>query len=289
MQCFRPIHRAEAPEHEYVTLAFCRLPSASCWLQRPPLSNPPIASGRSGAARTATGVSRTATPPIEWSENEEHPLEGRDPRPRIGDRPSSGAIACIVLTAVPAGVTGDARTRRSARTPVAHKYVVMAIDRKTGKTVWEQHGARRERRTKPRIPRTARGPRPRPSIDGEHVIASFESRGLYAYDMNGKLVWQKDLGDKRMRNTFGEGSTPALHGNHLVVVWDHQGESFIVALDKRTGDELWRATAKEIDTWATPLVVDGQRQAAGDRHRRDEPDHELRPRDRRRRLGHRRA
>ena len=69
------------------------------------------------------------------------------------------------------------------------------------------------------------------------MIASFESRGIYAFDMKGTPVWQKDLGDKTMRNQFGEGSSPALHGNTLVVVWDHQGESFIVALDKRTGDE----------------------------------------------------
>ena len=92
--------------------------------------------------------------------------------------------------------------------------------------------------------------------DGEHVIASFESRGLYAYDMNGKLVWQKDLGDKSMRNEFGEGSTPVLHGNRLVVVWDHTKGSFITALDKRTGNELWRVSRDEIDTWATPLVVE---------------------------------
>ena len=74
--------------------------------------------------------------------------------------------------------------------------------------------------------------------------------------MNGKLVWQKDLGDKRMRNEFGEGSTPALHGRYLIVVWDHQGESFVVALDKRTGDEIWRMKRDEIDSWATPLVVE---------------------------------
>jgi outer membrane protein assembly factor BamB len=59
-----------------------------------------------------------------------------------------------------------------------------------------------------------------------------------------------------MRNTFGEGSSPALHRNHLVIVWDHQGESFVAALDKRTGKELWRRPRKEIDTWATPLVVE---------------------------------
>ena len=73
--------------------------------------------------------------------------------------------------------------------------------------------------------------------DGELVIASFESRGIYAYDMNGKLVWEKDLGDKSMRNEFGEGSTPVLYKNHLVVVWDHTKGSFVTALDKRTGQE----------------------------------------------------
>jgi outer membrane protein assembly factor BamB len=66
-----------------------------------------------------------------------------------------------------------------------------------------------------------------------------------------------------MRSQFGEGSTPALHGNTLVIVWDHQGESAIVALDKRTGKELWRKPRTEIDTWATPLIatVNGKPQA----------------------------
>jgi outer membrane protein assembly factor BamB len=92
--------------------------------------------------------------------------------------------------------------------------------------------------------------------DGEHIIASFESRGIYAYDMNGKPVWQKDLGDKSMRNQFGEGSTPALYKDKLFVVWDHQAESFIVALNKRTGEEIWRTKRDEIDSWATPIVVE---------------------------------
>jgi outer membrane protein assembly factor BamB len=92
--------------------------------------------------------------------------------------------------------------------------------------------------------------------DGEHVIVSFESRGIFAYDMNGAPVWQKDLGDKRMRNEFGEGSTPALYKDKLFVVWDHQGESFIAALNKRTGDEVWRVRRDEIDSWSTPLVVE---------------------------------
>ena len=99
--------------------------------------------------------------------------------------------------------------------------------------------------------------------DGQHVFAYFESRGLYAYDMNGKLVWQADFGDKKMRNQFGEGSTPVLHGNTLVVVWDHLDQpSYVIALDKSTGKELWRVDHPEMDTWATPLVVehDGRKQ-----------------------------
>ena len=139
--------------------------------------------------------------------------------------------------------------------PGAHKYVVMALDRKDGRVVWERV-AREE--TPHEAAHQEWGTWASPSIvtDGTHVIASFESRGIYAFDMKGTPVWKKDLGDKKMRNPFGEGSSPALHGNTLVIVWDHQGESFIVALDKRTGAERWRVVRDEIDTWATPLVVE---------------------------------
>jgi outer membrane protein assembly factor BamB len=133
--------------------------------------------------------------------------------------------------------------------------MVMALDRKTGKTVWE---------------RTAREVTPHEGYhnqfgtyasssavtDGEVLIASFESRGIYAYDMNGKPLWDVDLGDKQMRNQFGEGATPALYQDRIIVVWDHQGESFIAALDKKTGKELWRQKREEIDSWGTPLVVE---------------------------------
>ncbi|MBK9241235.1 MAG: PQQ-binding-like beta-propeller repeat protein [Acidobacteria bacterium] len=129
----------------------------------------------------------------------------------------------------------------------------MAIDRKTGKTVWER--VAREETPHERHQENGTWASSSAVTDGEVVIATFESRGLHAYDMNGTRVWERDLGDKRMRSQFGEGSTPALHGRFLVCVWDHQGESFIVALDKRTGAEIWRQPRKEIDTWATPLIT----------------------------------
>lgn len=203
-----------------------------------------------------SGVSASATPPASWSESKnvrwkiEIPGRGSASPVVWGDR-------VYLLTAIPvAGGVADPHAPRGGLPERGlHRFVVMAINRKDGKVVWHQ---------------TAREAEPHEAshndngtwasssaiTDGEHVIAPFESQGLYAYDMNGKLVWQKDLGDKYMRNTFGEGSTPALYKDRLFYVWDHQKESFIVALDKRTGEELWRVKRDEIDSWATPLVVE---------------------------------
>ena len=145
---------------------------------------------------------------------------------------------------------------------------MLAYDRKTGKLAWERT-AREEAPHEASHQDNGTWASSSAITDGEHVIAYFESRGIHVYDMNGTKVWEKDLGDKGMRNEFGEGSTPALFGNTLVIVWDHiKGPSFIVALDKRTGRELWRTNRDEIDTWATPLVVPVGRPPSGHRRRR---------------------
>ena len=206
----------------------------------------------------STGVAVHGNPPVEWSESKNIRWKAEIPG-RGSSSPVIWGDRLFVLTAVPAGVAGDAtHTPRGALQPrTPHRFVVLAIDRHTGKTVWE-------RTAREAVPHEASHPdngtwaSSSAITDGQHVIASFESFGIFAFDMDGRPVWQKDLGDKRMRNEFGEGSTPALHGNRLVIVWDHfiKGESFIVTLDKRTGDELWRAPRDEIDTWATPLVVE---------------------------------
>ncbi len=202
----------------------------------------------------ATGVSRTATPPTEWSETKN--IRWKVPIPgRSSSSPVVWNDRIFLLTSVaadPATVAGLA-PRGSVPAPSPHKFVVMAIDRTTGKTLWEQ--VVREETPHERHQENGTWASTSAVTDGEVVIASFESRGIYAFDLNGKKLWEKDLGDKRMRSQFGEGSTPALHGKYLVHVWDHQGESFIVALDKSTGNELWRQPRKEIDTWATPLIT----------------------------------
>jgi outer membrane protein assembly factor BamB len=74
--------------------------------------------------------------------------------------------------------------------------------------------------------------------------------------MNGKLQWSHDFGDQRTANGFGEGGSPALHGDTLVITWDHEGDDFITALDKKTGKQLWKQTRDEKTSWATPFVVE---------------------------------
>jgi len=204
----------------------------------------------------ATGVSKTADPPVEWSETKnirwkvEIPGRGSSTPVIWGDR-------VFVVSAVPVGVDPSAshQARGGVQPRVAHRSIVMALDRKTGKVLWE----RTARETVPHEGAHAQfGTYASSSAmtDGERVYAFFDSFGLYAYDMNGKLLWEKDLGDKKMRMEFGEGQTPVLHGNRIVVQWDHQGPSFIAALDKMTGNEIWRTERQEIDSWSTPLVVD---------------------------------
>ena len=90
--------------------------------------------------------------------------------------------------------------------------------------------------------------------DGQHVVSFFGSRGLFVYDMEGNLAWKKDLGDMSTRNGFGEGASPVLHGQTLVVPWDTEQESYLVAFDKRDGSELWRQNRDERTGWSTPYI-----------------------------------
>ena len=74
--------------------------------------------------------------------------------------------------------------------------------------------------------------------------------------MKGNLQWEKDLGDMQKRLGFGEGSSPALYNDKIVINWDHEGDSFITALDKNTGKEIWRTNRDESTTWSSPYVVE---------------------------------
>ena len=134
----------------------------------------------------------------------------------------------------------------------------MALDRSSGKVIWEKtlhetvpHEAGHTDSTQASNS---------PVTDGKHIYAHFGSRGLYCLDMDGNLKWKKDFGQMSTRASFGEGSSPALYGNTIVVNWDHEGQSFVVALNKKTGKQLWKVDRDEQTSWTTPVIVkDGAR------------------------------
>ena len=138
---------------------------------------------------------------------------------------------------------------------VNHKFVVMAIDKNSGEVLWEQT-AREQTPHEGHHNRYGSFASNSPVTDGETLYVNFGSRGVYAYDLAGDLKWKKDLGKLEMRLGFGEGIAPLLHGNYLVIQNDHEGQSYVVVLDKRNGEELWRAERDERSSWPQPIVVE---------------------------------
>lgn len=207
----------------------------------------------------ANGVARHANPPLEWSETKNIrwkiaiPGKGLSSPIVWGDHVFITTAIPTEQEAAPAAPEAEGGRRRGISPTSKNKFVLMAINRRDGKTVWQRTATEQVPHEGTHLDGSWASNSP--ITDGEHIIAFFGSRGLFCYDMQGKLIWQKDLGDMATRNSFGEGSSPALHGNTLVVNWDHEQQSFIVALDKRTGKELWRVDRDEPSSWSTPLVV----------------------------------
>ena len=186
--------------------------------------------------------------PLHWSDTEHVAWKATVPG-RGHSSPVVWGDRIFLTTAVPtsAGASGS-------RAIPEHRFLVLAYDRKTGRQLWE------------RVAKVATPHQPHhqqygsfasnsPITDGTHVIAFFGSRGLYAYTLAGELVWEKDLGQLTMFNSFGEGAWTALDGDKLFVVLDHEGASFLLALDKRTGRELWRTPRQGNTNWSGPYVT----------------------------------
>jgi outer membrane protein assembly factor BamB len=216
----------------------------------------------------ATGVSEKGNPPLKWSETENIKWKVK----LTGDGSNSSPIIwedkIFFQTAVktdvkgkpapaPSETGGRSRGRRgpggSPPTNV-YKFNLVCLDRNNGKVLWQK---------------TVREEVPHqghhndhgfasftPATDGKLIWANFGSRGLYCYDLDGNQKWCKDLGKMETLMGFGEGGSLAVAGDAVVVVKDHEGDSFIIALNKVTGDTIWKKDRDEVTSWATPLPVE---------------------------------
>ena len=207
----------------------------------------------------STGVAPLADPPTEWDETKN--ICWRTAIPGFGhSSPVVWNDRIFVTSAIP---VGDALPPRPSQAPGAHdnlpvthhqRFVVLAVDRLSGDIAWQTTVGELLPHETWHVSASAASASP--VTDGEHLFAFFGSYGLTCLDFEGTIVWQQDLGDMFVKHGHGEGASPALYGETLVVNWDHEGDSFVVAFDKQTGDENWRVPRDEVTSWATPIVVE---------------------------------
>lgn len=210
-----------------------------------------------------TGVSSTAKPPTQWSENEniqwKVPIDGAGTSTPIvwGDK-------VFLLTAIKTEEKDESipdpkdqpkQNYFDIKRPNAfHQFVVICLDRTTGQENWRQvanklvphEGHHGDCDFAPASPTT----------DGERIYCWFGSAGLFCYDLDGNPVWQRDLGKMYVGSSVGEGCSPVIHDGKLIVVRDHTRQSMIHVLDAQSGDTIWEKKRDESDAWATPCVVE---------------------------------
>jgi outer membrane protein assembly factor BamB len=135
------------------------------------------------------------------------------------------------------------------------RVAVLSFDRRNGELLWETQApfVRREHLHQKNSHASAT-----PVTDGELVFASFGQQGLVAVDVAGKLVWHSRIED--LDNYHGSAGSPILYKDTVILYQDHQGDSFVAAFDKRTGEVEWRTERATRTGWGTPIVID-----AGDR------------------------
>lgn len=213
----------------------------------------------------ANGVAPFAQPPLTWSETNHVrwklplPGKGHSSPIAIGDR-------VFLQTAIPIGdplppVFDKAPgTHDNVGVTHRHQFALLAVSRTNGSILWQK--VLRESFPHEGGHATGSLSSHSPTTDGERVYAFFGSQGLYCLSVAGDLIWQKDLGRMNTLHAHGEGSSPVLSGDTLILCWDHEGDSFLYAFDKRTGELRWKVPRNETTSWATPLVVEheGRRQ-----------------------------
>ena len=209
----------------------------------------------------ATGVSATAQPPVKWSADEnirwKVAIQGQG-----NSTPIIWGNKVFLLTAINTKIV-DPKLPKPEDQPkrvfgitfpnTQYKFVVVCLDRKTGQEIWRQTARQY-------IPheghhRDADFASASPVTDGQRLYCWFGSAGLYCYDLDGKKLWQRDLGKAHMGASLGEGCSPVLHDGKLVIVRDHKRQSTIEVLNAMTGETEWKRDREEGNAWATPRVL----------------------------------
>jgi outer membrane protein assembly factor BamB len=210
----------------------------------------------------ATGAAPHGDPPTKWDEKTnikwKTAIPGKGSATAIiwGDRVFIATAVDTKRVAKAADIPRpDPKREYKTKPPnTYHQFILMCLDRQTGKVRWEKVCTERVPHEGVQANNTyASGS---PTTDGKFVWVSFGSQGVYCYDFAGTLQWQRDLGVMQSRYGFGEASTPVLHGDNLILNWDQEIGSKLVILDATNGKTCREIDRDEVTSWNTPLVVE---------------------------------
>ena len=206
-----------------------------------------------------TGVAPDARPPIEWSETRN--IAWKTSLPGRGHAtPVVWGHRIFLTAAEPFGEEFAPRYSVAEGThdgvPVtrSHRFWGIAVDRRNGQILWKQL----LRETIPHEGGHYTGSLASNSAvtDGSRVYLFLGSYGLFClHSETGAILWQRDFGLMNSKHGHGEGASPCLAGDNLIINWDHEGHSFLVAVDRFTGEDRWKKTRPELTNWSTPIVV----------------------------------
>ena len=210
----------------------------------------------------ATGVAPEADPPVDWSETKNVKWKAEilgvgKSSPIVWEDKVFHTAAIDTGKVVPGATKPEDQPERQfgIKFPnTLYRFVVYCLDRNTGKVLWEKtaveelpheghHGDNSHASASP-------------TTDGKRLYVSFGSRGMYCYDLDGALLWEQKLSKVETRLSFGEGSSPVVHGDTVVLVRDNETSSGIIAFNAETGETRWTQPRQEPSAWATPLIVD---------------------------------
>jgi outer membrane protein assembly factor BamB len=215
--------------------------------------------------REASGVSDKQNLPDTWNPATGENILWRTPIPGLAhSSPIVSGDTVFVTSAISGRGTatfkpglygdGDASDDRSPQ-----RWMLYAIDKRTGRIRWERTAAQGEPRNKRHIKSTYASASP--ATDGRIVVAWFGSQGIFAYDVDGGLRWSVDLGRVDMgaydlpSYEWGPASSPIIWNGMVIVQCDTQADSFLLALNAETGETIWKTDRQELPSWGTPTIV----------------------------------
>lgn len=247
------------PRHILLTLVLTAIPSVTARADEPASGNWPSFRGHH-----ADGVAEGHTLPTTWDVPAGQNVKWKTPIPGLGHScPVIWGNRIFVTTAVsglddPELKVGLYGNIASVQDDTVHQWRVLCLDKNTGKILWE----RTAHQGVPAIKRHTKSTHANstPATDGQHLVAFFGSEGLYCYNLDGDLLWSKQLGvlDSGYYTVpdaqWGFASSPVIHDGKVFIQCDVQGDSFLAALNLRDGKEIWRTPRDEVPTWSTPTI-----------------------------------